>query len=309
VLLFGHLLPEESLTTMKSKLIFLILLGIIVCEKLTAQQHFVIFVNGYRGFGLDHYTTDGRIINPKKPPPLASDSSFTSDAWIIGYWSPRNIHFDDSIIARYQHAYPLYVDGHHPLSTSTHKTMTKLVLSYIKTKFFFLRRNPRGILNLKENNSGFNIRIEKGRRIGDKLLSIYCDKDTSATVSIVCHSQGFAVALGIIETLKDHTDLRDFIILSPEGAQNANCDWSLFDNVWHYTSSFTDNKYRFVWRQDGIAPQTTLKNLTNSESTGLIGVPKNTRGLKLGFMKSHHLAYYHWFFDLKKGDRGYFGDY
>ncbi len=293
---------------MKNKHLFFSLFLCCFLHAFYSQNHYVIFINGYRGINIDDYTTDGRIIDPKIKTSVHSDSSFKSDEWIIGYWRPRNLYFDDTILSRYKNAYPLYIDGHHPISSSVHRNKKSLVASYLKSRIFFFCRNPKGILFKKSSDDGFNVRVENGKKIGQKLKENYfIQNDTKIT--IVCHSMGFAVALGICEVLKQSVEFKDFIILSPEGADNARFDWTKFQHVWHYSSSWKNNHYRLVCRQDGIAPQVPIHGLKNNETEGIIGVPSRSKQVKLGFYKSHHLSYYNWFFDIKKGERGYFGDY
>ncbi len=293
---------------MKNRQIFLSLLLCFFLHDFHSQNHYVIFVNGYRGLNIDDYTTDGRIIDPNIKTSVHSDSSFKSDDWIIGYWSPGNLYFDDTILSRYKNAYPLYIDGHHPISSSVHRTKRSLVASYLNSRIFFFCRNPKGILYRKSSGDGFNLRVENGKKIGRKLKENYFTHDDSK-ITIVCHSMGFAVALGICEVLKENVEFQDFIILSPEGADNARFDWERFQHVWHYSSSWKNNRYRFVCQQDGIAPQVPIYGLKNTSTTGIIGVPSRSKQVKLGFYKSHHLSYYHWFFDIRKGELGYFGDY
>jgi len=284
------------------------LIFISVSNKSFSQEHYVVFINGYRGIGLDHYTADGRIINPKEKFIVPADSSFKSDEWIIGYWKPNNLHFDDSILAHYKGAIPLYIDGHHPMSSSNYRIKSHLIWSFFKSKLLFFLRNPKGIILRKPNITGFNLRLENGKKIGKKLRNTYLIGNTSK-ITIVCHSMGFAVALGICKSIQGIVKFQDFLIFSPDGANIARFNWKEFQHVWHYSPSWKNKHYRLVCLQDGIAPQSPLFELNNDENYGIVGVPERSKKVKLGFFKSHHLSYYNWFFDIKKGERGYFGDY
>jgi hypothetical protein len=307
---FGRRLLEAFLITMKNKYLAAILLIVSCYVKLFSQQnHFVLFINGYRGVNLDHYTADGSIIDPRKPKTTHVDSSFKSEAWIIGYWKPNQLHFDDSILIRYENAYPIYIDGHHPLKTSAHKNKNALVWSYVKSKIYFFRRSPKGVLNLKSNKDGFNQRMIFGKKVGNDFNTHYLTDINQPKITIVCHSMGFAVALGLVQSLDKKVQFKDFVIISPEGTENGYCNWEQFRSVWHFSPSWKNGRYRIVANQDGIAPQVPIVGMKNTQTTGLIGVPMNSKKVSLGFYKSHHMAYFHWFFDIKKGDRGYFGDY
>jgi hypothetical protein len=99
------------------------------------------------------------------------------------------------------------------------------------------------------------------------------------------------------------------LILSPEDASAQGRDWAVFDEVWQYGARADEPKADPLFLQDGIAPQRAvvgIEQLPPSTKGGRIYIPDSYPKRKLGFIKSHHLAYYDWFFWIKPEDRGYF---
>lgn len=252
------------------------------------SQDYIIFINGYRGPKHDHETTQNQL-NFKDP---------------TGYWYA----LDDSIQKRFPGAKSIYLDAHHPLNTSTHLTLGKAVRSYVFSRFCWFRKESHWVLNEQLNLNGFEIRVENGRRAG-KLLYQYLSKQNVGKVHIVCHSMGYAYMLGIIDELENQFNFGKALILSPEAANTAGRNWGLFEEVWQYGANADVNEADPICLQDGIAPQKAVVGIEQLPSTtegGRIYIPISYPKRKLGFIKSHHLAYYDWFFLMKPEDNGYF---
>lgn len=251
-------------------------------------QDYILFINGYRGPKHDAEITTNQI-HQKDP---------------TGYWYA----LDDSIKKRFPEAKALYLDAHHPISTSTHLNMGKAVRSYIFSRFCWIKRKSSWVLNTTPNPNGFEIRIENGRKAG-VLLEKYFVEHPPKKIHVVCHSMGYAYFLGIIDILSPHYQFGKALILSPEAANSGSRDWSLFDEVWQYGANADVSAADAICLQDGIAPQQAvpgIENLQEPSKGGRLYIPKDYPKRKLGFIKSHHLAYYDWFYWIQPTDRGYF---
>jgi hypothetical protein len=115
--------------------------------------------------------------------------------------------------------------------------------------------------------------------------------------------------LGMIDELKGYVDFGKALILSPEAANTQGRDWSVFEEVWQYGARADEKAADPIFLQDGIAPQFAvlgIEQLPTSTKGGRIYIPDTYPKRKLGFIKSHHLAYYDWFYWIKPEDPGYF---
>jgi len=225
----------------------------------------------------------------------------------VGSYSPSGYWFDydDTIIARFQPVTALYIDGHHPVSTSSHHTKWKCYRSYLLSRFGWLGRRS-WTLNHVPNETGFMTRYENGKRCGLRFVNQYIHSSVKDTLDIVCHSMGYAYALGFLDVVDEYTILGKMLILAPEGAQMMGYDWNLFEEVWQYGSNRLEHKADATCWQDGIAPQYPVKGIDQLKpgKGGRLFIPKHG---KKGFIRSHHLSYWQWFFTIKPGDYGYFG--
>lgn len=254
------------------------------------SQDLLVFINGYRGPKYDQQLPDNQL-HFKDP---------------TGYWYK----LDDTLQKRFPNAKALYFDAHHPLRTSSHLKMAKAVRSYIFSRFCWVRKNSRWVLNKKINEAGFQERVANGRIAGLALIT-YLENNPSTKIHFVCHSMGYAYMLGMIDVLSAHTKFGKALILSPEAASAQGRDWSLFEEVWQYGANADDKSADPIFWQDGIAPQLPvygINNLPSHTKGGRIYIPENYPRKKLGFIKSHHLAYYDWFYLIKPEDFGYFSD-
>jgi hypothetical protein len=119
---------------------------------------------------------------------------------------------------------------------------------------------------------------------------------------------GYAYTLGILEVIKSHVKLGKFLAIAPESGGLQGTDWNAFEEVWQYGSNMDLPKGDVIYYQDGIAPQTPLKGLEylNPAKGGRVFIPKEWSKFQKGFLKSHHLNWFQWFFLIKPTDRGYF---
>jgi hypothetical protein len=96
------------------------------------------------------------------------------------------------------------------------------------------------------------------------------------------------------------------LILAPEGPGVMGYEWNRFEEVWQYGSDRFEKGADVTCRQDGIAPQCAVVGIDQlgPGKGGRLFIPK---GARKGFIRSHHLSYWDWFYWIKKGDRGWFG--
>ncbi|MEY4791830.1 MAG: hypothetical protein RIT34_637 [Bacteroidota bacterium] len=283
---FGRLLLAVFSINMGSKFLLIPLFFLLSTHMLA--QEYILFINGYRGPKHDAEITNNQI-HQKDP---------------TGYWYA----IDDSIKKRFPSAKALYLDAHHPISTSTHLRMGKAVRSYIFSRFCWIRRKSKWVLNTQPNPNGFDIRVENGAKAG-KLLLRYFEENPATKIHVVCHSMGYAYFLGIIDILAPTQTFGKALILSPEAASTASRDWTIFEEIWQYGANADVREADPIFLQDGIAPQQAvpgLDQLKDPTKGGRIYIPNTYPKSKLGFIKSHHLAYYDWFFWIKPTDPGYF---
>jgi hypothetical protein len=274
---------------MVNKKILLVALSLITIT-LSAQQRYLVFSNGYRGLHLDTMTTSNDIYTVS---PVGGMSP-------TGYW----FDFDDTLITRFQPCTPLYIDGHHPVATSMHRTKGRSMWSWLVTRFGWVGRSNWGF-NDEPNEEGFQIRFENGKRCGERFVSGIAPQ-MQDTIDMVCHSMGYSYALGFLDAVSPYVVLGKILILAPESPGIRGTDWNKFQEVWQYGSDRFEKGADITCRQDGIAPQCAVVGIDqlNQEKGGRLFIPK---GAKKGFIRSHHLSYWDWFYDIKKGDRGWFG--
>ena len=268
-------------------LVFLIAL---TCS-MHAQRRFLIFSNGYRGLHLDSITTSNDIYSVSPPGGMSP----------AGYWYD----IDDTLIARFQPVTPLYIDGHHPVSTSMHRTKGRSYWSWLVTRFGWIGRSN-WLFNDEPNEDGFQVRFENGKRCGNNFVQSYCNAQSTDTLDMVCHSMGYAYALGFLEAVEPHVQFGKILILAPESPGVRGIDWNKFQEVWQYGSDRFEKGADVTCRQDGVAPQCAVAGIEQLErgKGGRLFIPK---GAKKGFVRSHHLSYWDWFYRIRKGDWGWFG--
>lgn len=252
------------------------------------QEHIMIFANGYLGLKKDKIEIDTGV--SEKPQ---------------SYW----YEYDDTLINRFKPIASVYISGHHPLKTSTHRSKFRFACSYLFSHLIWFR-SKRGIgLNTKWNPEGFLIRYENGKICGKNFLQFALDSiktnPEKDTLDIVCHSMGYAYILGFLSQVDTTYNLGKILIISPESPGYMGYDWNKFQEVWQYGSNLGEKKADIICKQDGIAPQGPLKNLATLNATkgGRVFVPKSA---KRAFVYSHHLNWFDWFYTIHPGDYGYF---
>jgi hypothetical protein len=284
-------LLKEYFTNMINRRIQFIVLILLFQLGAVAQNRYLVFANGYRGLNLDTLTTKNEIYTVS---PVGGMSP-------AGYW----FEIDDTLISRFQPCTPLYIDGHHPVSTSMHRTKGRSYLSWLVTRFGLVGHSNWGF-NDEPNEAGFQIRYDNGKRCGERFVEAYRQTQMSDTLDIVCHSMGYAYALGFIETVAPHMVLGKALILAPESPGVKGMDWNKFQEVWQYGSDRFEKGADKTFRQDGVAPQCAIVGIDKLEpgKGGRLFIPK---GAKKGFIRSHHLSHWDWFYGIDKGERGWFG--
>lgn len=259
----------------------------------TNGKRILVFVNGYRGPMKERDASDNMVIQ--------------RDRYM--YW----FKLDDRFIERLKPDVSFYLDGSLSISTSNHRTRLNFGWSILRTHFTKeQKKKPRFYkrFNTKSNDKGFEIRRENGRIAGLSFLYARCNspqcENVKDTLDIVCHSMGYAYTLGFLEVVSEHVKLRNIYILAPENAGYAAPDWNLFDHVWQYGSNLGLENPDAVKHQDGVAPQTTLKNLDllPKEKGGRICSPSTWPNKH--FVHSHMVYSFDWIFDwIEKGQPGY----
>lgn len=280
-------MQAEYSTNMVNKSTYILVL--ILLTNLNAMgQDLLVFINGYRGPKYDSELPNNQL-NYKDP---------------TGYW----YQLDDTIRQRFPNAKAVYFDAHHPLSTSTHLRFSKALRSYVFSRFCWIRKNSHWVLNKQINESGFQQRVENGRLAGMALKEALNGLGVEK-IHFVCHSMGYAYMLGMIDILENDVQFGKVLILSPEGANTQGRNWGLFEEVWQYGARADDNLADPICFQDGIAPQMPvvgIDQLPSGTQGGRVYIPEIYPRKKLGFIKSHHLAYYDWFELIGPTDFGYF---
>lgn len=263
------------------KKIFNIGLLLLLSVSCFSQNRYIVFANGYRGLNNDSVTTSNNV--------------YTSP--FDGYW----YNFDDTIISRFKGIIPIYIDGHHPISTSPHRTKGKSYLSWFASRFGVVGNSGFGF-NDNLNLGGFQLRVNNGKVCGEKFVNDFLNPVVKDTVDIVCHSMGYSYALGFIESIEPYVVLGKILIMAPESPSAGGMDWNQFQEVWQYGSNEND----VTFFQDGVAPQGPILGLENLKGIkgGRVFIPENG---KKGFIRSHHLKYWDWFYTIKEGDYGWFG--
>ncbi len=256
----------------------------------TLAHRYLVFINGHRG--------------PKNDKDIASNNIKIKDS--TGYW----MKYDDAIIKRFPSSKALYLDGHNSIKTSMQKNFFKITASYLGSRFCWFSKKSRWIINPKVNAEGFLIRMKNGAEAGKNYLNLSCNADKcntiKDTIDIVCHSFGYAYSIGFIDAIKNKVVFGKILILAPESANYWGTDWTMFEEVWQYGCNNLGNaNSEVICNQDGIAPQQQVLGLElmMTNKGGRVFIPENA---KKGFIRSHHLKYWSWFFDIKSTDYGYF---
>ncbi len=246
----------------------------------------LIFINGYRHYKDEGNQTDNLVT--------------TKDRY--HYWYK----LDDRFIDTLKPTEYYYLDASLSVKTSNHRSFFRFAKSWYLSNHFINRKKGGGKfnrLNQNPNELGFKYRREQGR-IGGNSLAQNLHSSVKDTLDIVCHSMGYAYALGIFDVLSEKVVLGNMYILSAENASQDGVDWSKFLQVWQYGSNLDQPNPDPVWEQDGIAPQCQVKGLYFDQNHGRAFMPKEWP--KKNFIDSHMPYNYDWIFDrIKNGEAGY----
>ena len=251
-----------------------------------SPKRVLIFINGYRGYEREEHESDNLVTSKDR----------------YHYWYK----LDDRFIDTLKPTESYYLDGSLSVKTSNHRNTIRFVKSFYFANHFVnrkdsLKRYHR--LNVDPNPEGFYYRKDKGR-IGGKALFLRLHQQQKDTIDIVCHSMGYAYALGIIESLKGQVIFGNIYILSPENGCQDGADWTQFKQAWQYGSNLDQPNPDPIWEQDGIAPQCEVKGMIYDAHHGRAFIPKTWP--KKNFVDSHMPYNYDWIFDrIKKGEAGY----
>ncbi len=182
----------------------------------------------------------------------------------LGYWEDVAMRFS----VRTGHTQVLFANGSYPTSTAGNQYG------------FSLRRN--GGKNAADNMIE---KIEKG------LITL----GKTEPVDIVCHSFGFAYAMGMLEQLhaKGYKIGRVYCIAAENPSEGNVPDF--VEEMWQYGSDEVNDP---LISQDLIAPQKPINGINLNRLFIPNSVPKN-------WIESHLIANYMWIFDKQKGQKGY----
>ncbi|WP_158799333.1 hypothetical protein [Pedobacter sp. L105] len=232
----------------------------------------VIFVNGYR--------MSVPVMNIVREIRRNEDVTIYYDN---EYWND----IDDKFQQRLGDQFAFYADGDAPTITA-------------KNEIGFHARKRHGRkagynLIVKINQIKYSdVRNETSRKIlwgQDADLNRYDPK--KIPIDIVCHSMGFAYALGMVEVLKElGYNPERIYALAPENPGGGSIPGFIKESI-QYGSGPVDHWYK----QDMIAPQKAIPGIGQVQFIPP-GVPK-------GPYASHSVANYGWIFGLKKGIKSY----
>ena len=289
----------------------------------------LLFANGYRPTSL------GGDVNQMFDDLQKHGIEYPNSANMIypfdrfNYWNPwREI--DERIVKRINATEVLYADGHFSVATSNHasllnfstlagiypkrcfnpkkhicyKTTQNNGFSTSITSWFNSSDNSYDLLARKSNKKGFKLRYNQGKLAGRNLLLQLNELPNSSqndTISIVAHSMGFAYSLGIIDVIRGKINFGGFYIIAPENASAGKVFSKEWKQIWQYGSKLDVSSPYAPCLQDGVAAQTKVKGLPNSNQ---IFFPEELYK-KQGFFESHFIGNYTWILDIPKGNRGF----
>ena len=302
-------------------------LGVDLTSKLKLEdppKRILIFVNGYRptslGSTFEENFEDVRSNGLEFPNSL--NRLFTEDRY--NYWHPwRQI--DDTFKIRINPTEYYYADGHHSVSTSNHRSLlnfstnssiypkrcknrsshTCYRTSTVGSKIFGSKKAKTfGLLATKSNKRGFAIRLKSGRIAGRNLYQMLNELPNSSandTLYIIAHSMGFAYAQGMIQQLRGKINFGGYYILAAENPAAGTVNLKEWKQVWQYGSNLHTVHQDPPCLQDGVAPQTSVKGLTEKQR---IYIPRKLYNHK-GYFDSHFIGWYNWILHIPKGKKGH----
>lgn len=302
-------------------------LGIDITKKIKLKdpaKRILVFVNGYRPTSTSNTIEENiyDIQNNGLEFPDTYNQLFNYDRY--NYWHPWNA-IDDLFKNRINPYDVYYADGHHSVATSNHQSLvnfTSLTANYPKRctnqNQHSCYKNPKIDANLfedkfidtyqllptKPNKEGFEKRKYNGKLAGKNLFQLLNERPNFSkndTLYLVSHSMGYAYALGIVEELRNHIQLGAFYTIAPENATSGQINLKEWKQAYQYGSLLNKNQKDAPCLQDGVAPQSCAKGLTEKNR---IYIPQNKYHLK-GFLNSHFIGHYTWIFDIPKNQKGF----
>ncbi len=179
--------------------------------------------------------------------------------------------------------------------------------SDIDDRFIYATGNPEWAYANGDNSirtalddDGFNRRVNDGQSAaGD--LATKLKKGTIKLMpggksDVVCHSMGFAYALGMIAELQRQGYKIGWVYaIAPENPTLGYVPQQI-DGMWQYGSQETDD----FSKQDGIAPQKAIPGVNQVAQGGRVPIGQDA---PQNFIQSHMIANYKWIFKRTQDDQ------
>lgn len=302
-------------------------LGVDLTKKLDLEdppKRILIFVNGYRPTSLGS-TFEENFEDIKKfglEFPNSVNRLFTEDRY--NYWHPWK-QIDDTFRLRINPTEYYYADGHHSVATSNHRSLLNFTTNSsiypkrcphsgahvcyttntVGSKFFGSKKAKTiSLLATRSNKRGFRVRENSGRIAGRNLYQMLNELPNTSkndTLYLVVHSMGFAYSQGIVNQLKGKINFGGYYVLAPENAEAGSINLKEWKQVWQYGSNLNAKDEDAPCLQDGVAPQTAVKGLSEQQR---IYIPKSLFKRK-GYFDSHFIGLYTWIFKIPQGEKGH----
>lgn len=302
-------------------------LGVDLTKKLKLEdppKRILIFVNGYRPTSLGS-TFEENFEDIKKYGlefPNSVNRLFSEDRY--NYWHPWK-QIDDTFRLRINPTEYYYADGHHSVATSNHRSLlnfttnssiypkrcqhpgihTCYTTNTVGSKIFGSKKaKTLGLLATRSNKRGFKVRENSGRIAGRNLYQMLNELPNTSkndTLYLVVHSMGFAYSQGLVSQLRGKINFGAYYVLAPENAEAGGINLKEWKQVWQYGSNLNAKDEDAPCLQDGVAPQTAVKGLSEAQR---IYIPKKLFKRK-GYFDSHFIGLYTWIFSIPNGEKGH----
>jgi hypothetical protein len=112
---------------------------------------------------------------------------------------------------------------------------------------------------------------------------------------------GFAYSQGIVNQLRGKIHFGGYYILAPENAEAGEVNRKEWKQVWQYGSNLNAKNQDAPCLQDGVAPQSAVKGLSENQR---IYIPASLFKRK-GYFDSHFIGLYSWILTIPCGEKGY----
>ena len=121
------------------------------------------------------------------------------------------------------------------------------------------------------------------------------------TLYLVVHSMGFAYAQGMIQQLRGKINFGGYYILAPENGEGGTVKREEWKQVWQYGSNLHTVNQDAPCLQDGVAPQSAVKGLSEEQRIYIPGALYKRKG----YFDSHFIGWYNWTLAIPEGKKGY----